>query len=556
MKFVMTAMALCAAVLIGTGAVMGAADIRAAESSSQPALPPPTSEPDLHPVENPVFADIVEMYRKNVSENWANYKGKTATGILNTKELDTVSSEWLTKYKNHTLATVRYSIEDNHLFIIGGSGILEGYSYDDGTITHLFSGTKKATFYYKHIWIYDNNGDGESSSTSESGSIHEPISAFWEIQDGKLVLTKAYKDFERSSEERIAKSLCAQPEMLEDGTIIGEWESRENKIEPVTSLKHSAPLSEVAPLTGEPATEPITEPATEPTEPVTEPTEPVTEPTEPEQHSVENPVFADIVEMYRKNVSENWANYKGKTATGILNTKELDTVSSKWLTTYKDKTLSEIGYYISGDILYIMQGYDLIEGYYYENDTITHLFSDADKTRFMYKGVSCKDSEGNSVTAIWKIQDGKLILTEAYKDTEESCWRSFCAQPEMLEDGTIVGEWEPFDQPVLPFMGLSSTPLSKVAPLNGEPATEPTESPLGDVNGDTTINASDAANVLIAAAAAGAGRELGLTEAQIRAADVNEDSTVNASDAAVILIYSAAVGAGNEDAKISDFVRK
>ena len=58
-----------------------------------------------------------------------------------------------------------------------------------------------------------------------------------------------------------------------------------------------------------------------------------------------------------------WANYKGKTANGILNTKELDTVSSEWLTTYKDKTLSEIGYCIYGDILYIMQGYDLIEGY-------------------------------------------------------------------------------------------------------------------------------------------------------------------------------------------------
>ncbi|MBR3629949.1 MAG: leucine-rich repeat protein [Oscillospiraceae bacterium] len=85
-------------------------------------------------------------------------------------------------------------------------------------------------------------------------------------------------------------------------------------------------------------------------------------------------------------------------------------------------------------------------------------------------------------------------------------------------------------------------------------AVETTE--LGDVNGDTIVNASDAATVLIASAAAGAGGELGLTEAQIKAADVNEDSTVNASDAAVILIYSAAIGAGQEDAKITDFVHK
>ena len=85
---------------------------------------------------------------------------------------------------------------------------------------------------------------------------------------------------------------------------------------------------------------------------------------------------------------------------------------------------------------------------------------------------------------------------------------------------------------------------------------EPTEQALGDLDGDTTVNASDAAKVLIAAAAMGAGEASGLTEAQIKAADVNGDGTVNASDAAIILIYAAAVGAGNEDAKITDFVKK
>ena len=83
-------------------------------------------------------------------------------------------------------------------------------------------------------------------------------------------------------------------------------------------------------------------------------------------------------------------------------------------------------------------------------------------------------------------------------------------------------------------------------------APEPSDS-LGDVNGDGTVNASDAAQILIAAAAIGAGQDPSLTEAQKNAADVNHDSTINASDAAVVLIYAAAIGAG-QDVKIEDFV--
>lgn len=362
MKQIMTATALCAAALIGMGTGLGAADISAAESwnssygddsgygysgdysSNDTAPPPPTTEPVLNPVENPVFADIVEMYRKNVSENWTNYKGKTATGILNTKELDTVSSEWLTTYKDYPLSRVGYSIDNNHLFIFaGGSEIIESYSYDNGIITHLFSDTEKAIFYYKHIWINDNKG--EYGLTSESGSTLEPISAFWEIQDGNLILTKAYKDFEYSSGMHIAKSFCAQPEMLEDGTITGEWEPCEEQMPMVTSLGRITSLSQVAPLTSEP---------------VTEPTEPPAEP----------------------------------------------------------------------------------------------------------------------------------------------------------------------------------------------------EPPLGDIDGTGTVNASDAANVLIAAAAIGASKDPGLTDAQRKAADVNSDTAINATDAAIILQYAAAVGAGHTDAQITDFVNK
>ncbi len=77
---------------------------------------------------------------------------------------------------------------------------------------------------------------------------------------------------------------------------------------------------------------------------------------------------------------------------------------------------------------------------------------------------------------------------------------------------------------------------------------------LGDLNGDGTINASDAALILIAAATVGAGKASGLTEAQKTAADVNGDGTFNASDAAIVLIFAAAVGAGDTKAKITDFV--
>ena len=67
---------------------------------------------------------------------------------------------------------------------------------------------------------------------------------------------------------------------------------------------------------------------------------------------------------------------------------------------------------------------------------------------------------------------------------------------------------------------------------------------LGDVNADRTVNASDAAQVLIAAANVGAGSTSGLTEAQETAADVNADGVCNATDAAWILQYAALAGSG------------
>ena len=75
----------------------------------------------------------------------------------------------------------------------------------------------------------------------------------------------------------------------------------------------------------------------------------------------------------------------------------------------------------------------------------------------------------------------------------------------------------------------------------------------GDVNGDTLVNASDAAQVLIIAAVLGTGEESGLTLSQEAAADFNEDGMINASDATAILCYAAraAVCGSSEPAAVN-----
>ncbi len=76
---------------------------------------------------------------------------------------------------------------------------------------------------------------------------------------------------------------------------------------------------------------------------------------------------------------------------------------------------------------------------------------------------------------------------------------------------------------------------------------------LGDLDGDGTINASDAADLLIAAAAIGAG-SMTTTPELIAKGDINKDGEVNAVDATAILQYAAAVGAGAKEILVTDFV--
>ena len=79
---------------------------------------------------------------------------------------------------------------------------------------------------------------------------------------------------------------------------------------------------------------------------------------------------------------------------------------------------------------------------------------------------------------------------------------------------------------------------------------------LGDVNGDTVVNASDAAQVLIASSSLGATGASGLTAEQEIAADVNGDTIINASDAAIIKQYAAAIGAGQFSGDLSEYLNQ
>ena len=84
---------------------------------------------------------------------------------------------------------------------------------------------------------------------------------------------------------------------------------------------------------------------------------------------------------------------------------------------------------------------------------------------------------------------------------------------------------------------------AKVNYGNNSPAVAP-EAELGDVNADNTADATDAAMILVAAAAQGAAEDAGFSETQAAAADVNDSGSFDATDAALVLQYAAYAGAG------------
>ncbi len=73
----------------------------------------------------------------------------------------------------------------------------------------------------------------------------------------------------------------------------------------------------------------------------------------------------------------------------------------------------------------------------------------------------------------------------------------------------------------------------------------------GDPNSDGTVNAADAAEMLVSAAQIGTGVDVAVTSA----ADVNADGLLNAEDAAAVLSYAAAKGTG-ADVSWVDILRR
>ena len=70
----------------------------------------------------------------------------------------------------------------------------------------------------------------------------------------------------------------------------------------------------------------------------------------------------------------------------------------------------------------------------------------------------------------------------------------------------------------------------------------------GDADNDGEVNAADAADVLVYAAAVGTGAEPELPDENwLLRADYNADGDVNAYDASEILVYAAKQGTGSAD---------
>ena len=81
-----------------------------------------------------------------------------------------------------------------------------------------------------------------------------------------------------------------------------------------------------------------------------------------------------------------------------------------------------------------------------------------------------------------------------------------------------------------------------------------TDFSLGDLNADGQANAADAAELLIAAAALGAGSDPGLTSLQAAEADLNGDGLYNSADASELLRFAAISAAGDFSGSLLDFM--
>ena len=154
---------------------------------------------------------------------------------------------------------------------------------------------------------------------------------------------------------------------------------------------------------------------------------------------------------------------------------------------------------------------------------------------------------GNAI--LQKMKDGYLLTADDLQNTSLTA-RNFSSRT-MVTIST--------DAKSVLFSETNSGQFAASADLDGDGSFE-TELArslmLGDLNGDQTVNASDAALLLIAAARIGAGEDSSLTKEQEIAADVDYDRRINASDSANILIYAANAGAGSFSGTLAAFMQR
>lgn len=120
--------------------------------------------------------------------------------------------------------------------------------------------------------------------------------------------------------------------------------------------------------------------------------------------------------------------------------------------------------------------------------------------------------------------------------------------------GTVIDVFTGFDGLAYKYVNLDKLDLNpnaaghqwiaeqilNVMVIPDDPTEEPTgDRPMGDVDGNNTVDALDASLILIHAAASGSSGTGTLDEAALKAADFNRDGTVDALDASSILVYAA-----------------
>ena len=194
------------------------------------------------------------------------------------------------------------------------------------------------------------------------------------------------------------------------------------------------------------------------------------------------------------------------------------------------------------DVIYDVEPDDIIEEYYSFN------LSPPTKTEYVIGeelDLTGAQLSGSYISVSLKgpVEEGDIFLSDLAEHVEKGVLKLDASEFDNTKPGTyriyvIYGNAKDFFE---------------VTVKDGENPTEP-EVPIGDLDGNDAINATDAAMVLSAAAASGAGGDSGLTEEQIKAADLNADGEFDAKDAAIILQYAAYAGAGGKDT-IQDFVK-